>query len=352
MLPRILLTWTAALSTERWRPRLLLRLAAVGLVSAIVGGLAWAQPADEPEEKPAPKPKVAAKQPKPRPAVKDEKEIDTTPVELGGNELMTKDGVQLRATYFRSAKGRESVPVVLLHGLKGDRKDFLPLAKFLQDQGYTAIVPDLRGHGESIHTAAGVKLDATKLPPDQVRAMVEQDLETVKNLLVAKNNAEELNLSKLCVIGAELGALVALNWARYDWTSLTGERPPMHVKALVLISPPWSMSGLDARGPLTNEGVRKYLSVMILVGAERPKEFSNAKQIYNFLSRYHPEPDKPEDKDLFSFALPTKLEGTKMLGVKIGNFNVEQMINQFIEVRLARQSRPELNWRKRGEKGR
>ena len=60
----------------------------------------------------------------------------------------------MKATYYPGTKDEESIPVILLHGFKGNRKDFTKedegLAWFLQKNlGCAVIVPDLRGHGDS-----------------------------------------------------------------------------------------------------------------------------------------------------------------------------------------------------------
>ena len=323
------------------------------VVPLVSPGAALAQ-----EEKPAPK-REAAEEPekpeKPVKPVKPDKKVDLTPVDIGGPELVTKDGVQLKATFYPSAKGKEAVPVILLHMSKGDRKEYNTLAPFLQEQGHAVLVPDLRGHGESTSTLAGGKLDPGNIDLEQ---MVYQDMETLRRFLLQKNNEGELNISKLCVVGAEMGALVALNWARYDWTSLTGERPPMHVKALVLISPPPSFPGLTTKQALANLGVRSQLSVLIVVGKEVGKYAEEAKRIHNIFKRYHPEPPKEQNltkeqklnlQDLFYGPLETKLQGSKMLGVR--GLNVDRAIAQFIDLRLVKQNRPELAWRDRSGKG-
>ena len=67
--------------------------------------------------------------------------------------LTTKDGVRLGITYYASDKGREAVPVVLLHDHKESRVVFNGLATALQNPAdpdspsLAVITPDFRGHG-------------------------------------------------------------------------------------------------------------------------------------------------------------------------------------------------------------
>ncbi len=126
--------------------------------------------------------------------------------------MQTADNVLLTATYYRGGKGKESIPVVLLHGWKHNRTDYTKyFAPYLQSKGFAVVVPDLRGHGDStrLKTLHGKDetLDAITLAPNQFNLMVTQDMKAVKDFLWEKNNAGELNLDKLCVVGAEMGAL-------------------------------------------------------------------------------------------------------------------------------------------------
>ena len=131
----------------------------------------------------------------------------------------TGDGLGLAMTYYPSGKGKQTIPVVLLHMWKQSRNDYRDLALGLQARGYAVIVPDLRGHGESTHLRGATRdetLDAAKMSPLQFTAMVTQDMRAVKDFLWNRNNAGELNIDKLCVVGAEMGASVALDFALAD----------------------------------------------------------------------------------------------------------------------------------------
>ncbi|MEX0710951.1 MAG: alpha/beta fold hydrolase, partial [Pirellulales bacterium] len=138
------------------------------------------------------------------------------PLELPQEEVVsfdTKDGVRLVATYYPGTKGKDSVPIIMLHGSMGNRADFDGLARHMQEQGHAVIVPDLRGHGEStIVQGTTKKLSAETMPIRQYAYMVQLDVERVKSFLLDQHRDQKLNIDKLVVVGAEVGALIAMNW--------------------------------------------------------------------------------------------------------------------------------------------
>ncbi|MGD0653033.1 MAG: alpha/beta fold hydrolase [Thermoguttaceae bacterium] len=263
--------------------------------------------------------------------------------------LQTADSVQLVATYYRGGKGKESIPIVLLHGWKHNRTDYTKdFAPFLQSKGFAVVVPDLRGHGDStrLKTLYGKDetLDAVTLAPKQFNLMVYQDLKAVKEFLWEKNNAGELNLDKLCVVGAEMGASIALEFAWYDAMGYDQGSPEYgslklgrFVKALVLISPETSFKGIDIRHAVQNPAVRNDISVLILLGNGDNKALSEAKRVYSIFERDHPKPDpekKADQQTLFFTPLETKLQGANLLTEK--NLKTEEIINAFLNLRLVK----------------
>jgi len=288
--------------------------------------------------------------------------------------LLTNDGLKLATTYYpvTKEKGRDAVPVVLLHAHKGSRKDYAELAVSLQKLGHAVLVPDLRGHGDSteLRGRAGA-LTAEDLSRADYGRMVTGDMEALKDFLRQENNDGKLNIEKLCVVGAEMGASVALTWTQFDWS-----RPPVgvcklgqDVKALVLISPEWSTPGLplkpvlttsNARFPLTDPllisaakkgavtfknayelDLRREVSVLIVAGKGDSRAVRDAQRLDSMLKRYHPDlPPKEAEKkqDLYYGTLETKLQGTKMLGV--GGLGLEELIATFIQRRLVAQGFP------------
>jgi len=142
-----------------------------------------------------------------------------------------------------------------------------------------------------------------------------------------------------------MGAVVATDWARLDWSwnTLGAIKQGQDVKGLVLISPEWRFKSLQLGPAMSHPEVRSRLSVLILAGKQKRQSEDEAKRIYSAFERYHPKPAKPEDRDLFLGLMDTSLQGTKMLGVR--GLNVEQLIKEFIDLRLQKQNYP---WRARG----
>jgi pimeloyl-ACP methyl ester carboxylesterase len=261
--------------------------------------------------------------------------------------LTTDDGLRLAITYYPGTKGKQSIPVILLHEWKHNRTDYTKgLAPYLQANGFAVVAPDLRGHGESTRMTNQRGKDEILNPSSfttaQFSLMVTQDLKAVKEFLWARNNAGELNLDKLCVIGSEMGASIALNFALYDaegYDQDTVTYGPLKlgrfIKALVLISPEISFKGISLRGPMQNPVVRGDISLLILVGNEDERALGEAKRVYTIFEHDHPKPDpnkKAEQQTLFFYPLETKLQGTTLLAEK--NLKVGEMIVAFLNLRL------------------
>jgi pimeloyl-ACP methyl ester carboxylesterase len=267
------------------------------------------------------------------------------------------DGLQLSLTYYPSNKGKSAIPVILLHEWKSSRSDFAGLAPYLQKYGHAVIVPDLRGHGDSKTRARGRDLDAAKMSTLDFSMIVPADMEAIREFIRAKNNAGELNINKLCVVGTEMGASVAMQFAVYDWTYGphgngyygAGFQMGQFVKALVLISPKWSFRGIKLSNLMNNQNVCSRISVMIIVGKEKSSAVSDAKRIYKMFQRYHPEPkeeNKADKKDLYYGALPTSLQGAKML--QAAELGVNRHVAKFIDMRLLKSSKSKtFSWKER-----
>lgn len=261
--------------------------------------------------------------------------------------LSTSDGVGIMCTYFPGTQGKDSVPVVLLHEHKKNRRDLEGLGKKLQEViGAAVIIPDLRGHGDST-TAPGSakKLDAALFTkPTDFKPMVERDMAAVKLFLLKKNNANELNIDKLAIVGIQMGATIGAAWGQVDWLSpiyLQG-KSGQYVKSLVLISPQPSFSGINMQQSVSlpptdaKAGVyRTSVGVMVICGANDPKAKSEAQQVLSTFEKGRPksevETDDVTQKTIFKEFAETKLHGTALLGE--ASLNLDLKIAAFIKVR-------------------
>jgi len=271
----------------------------------------------------------------------------------------TRDGVEMGATYYPSPWDKElqkeAVPVILLHAFKGSRADFNDLALALQDAGCAVLVPDLRGHGQSTRRVNSdgkeVEIEQALMNRQDFDAMGHADVQTsgdveaCNKFLRTKNNAKELNIDKLVIVGAEMGAAVAINWAESDWSwpILPGApKQGQDVKALVLLSPQWSFRGLPIGNAIGDHDFVSRLSWMILVGEQDPKMYPESKRLYQALLRTPlPAAADAPGKPAVSFrAYPTSLEGTQLLA---RNFNSIGEIVKFIETQVAKSVHPWMN---------
>ena len=255
--------------------------------------------------------------------------------------LKTADDITLAATFYPSKLGKDAVPVVLLHAYKGNRGDFEALAIELQRAGQAVMIFDLRGHGDSTQSRFADR--AAELRTADYLAMADEDMEAVKSFLMIKNNASELNIDKLCLVGVEMGAAVAINWAAHDWSwpMLTTGKQGQDVKALVLVSPEWSFKGMRINEAVAHPNVRGDLSVMIIAGKGNSKAVKEAKRLYNAFEKYHPMPpaELVADKQTLWLKTPqTSLQGMRLLNEK--SMHLDAMIVRFIELRLVKKQIP------------
>ena len=192
---------------------------------------------------------------------------ETADSSRGGARSTRSDGVSIRCSYYpggfienlktkevTAVPGTEVIPILMLHGWDGQRTEYDFTASFLQRLGHAVLVPDLRGHGESLVRRQGareIQIDRGELSTPEIKSMV-LDIEACKRFLLERNNAEELNIELLCVVGAEFGATLAVNWAVMDWSwpQLPAYKQGRDVKSLVLLSPVQAFKGVTLNDAL------------------------------------------------------------------------------------------------------
>jgi hypothetical protein len=260
--------------------------------------------------------------------------------------LPTKDGVQLYCTYYNGAKKKESTPVILLHDFKGNRHDFDKLALELQKtHGFAVISVDLRGHGDStVRKGQDKRLEAEDMPIYEFPQMVGNDLETVKSFLMQKNNEGKLNIDKLSICGAGMGALAGMLFTKQDWSwpVLSTGKQGQDVKAVFMLSPLFSFKGLIMQLNSTPDVLSK-VSVYVAVGKSDSRSLTESTRVFNLFKPNH-RFTKPQDQDLFLEKVDTKLQGTKLLSEPtlgmVDNGENAGHIAQFLDVRAASQLYP------------
>lgn len=282
--------------------------------------------------------------------------------------LTTKDGVQLKATYFPgpadkgSTQAKQATPVVLLHDFKSTRAVFTPLALLLQTSGgqgadkpsFAVVSVDLRAHGESTKLltpdGATAELDAAKISKDGLIAMASLDMEAVRNFLVNKNDASELNLNKLCLVGSGMGASVAANWAVQDWAAppLAVGKQGQDVKAIVLISPRWSYNGLSMQNPMKFAPLKQNVAWLLIGGAQDPKAKADFLRIQKLLEKSHPATKKSgaqQNSGLAVVSLPSSLQGDTL--VSQSGEQINEQVVKFLMQNVAAGQQPWLSRRNR-----
>ena len=233
--------------------------------------------------------------------------------------------------------GKRVVPVILLHGFDGQRTDFDGFARYLQAMGHAVLVPDLRGHGESV--GAG-PVDRDRMNKGHFALML-NDVVACKKFFLEKNNAGQVNIEMLTVVGSELGALVAANWVVYDWSlpQLPTYRQGRDAKAIVMISPIYAYKGYTARQALASPILKSNtVAALVIVGARDPSA-ADARRIYKFIESGRGDlPSDPQERALaqtaYSYELDTSLSGTRLLYARGLRPPPAELIVRFIDARL------------------
>lgn len=206
--------------------------------------------------------------------------------------LDAKDGVIVLATYYPGPESKTTVPLILVHDWEGNRTELHSLAMGLQSLGCAVIVPDLRGHGNSIRMR-GVErpIERDKMKPREVESMV-LDIEAAKSYLLQRNNEGKLNIEQLGILGTGLGGTLALNWAVRDWNvrNLPSYKMGQDVKAVMLISPRQSFKGLNVNLAMRDRSLG-YMSALVVVGTQDVSRYADAKKIFKAFQGAHTDND-------------------------------------------------------------
>jgi alpha-beta hydrolase superfamily lysophospholipase len=345
----------------------LLALASVACLAdppAAPPAAAPAPPAADPAPAPPPGPPPApATRPAAPPAAGGAAAKAQQPEEL---LLDTSDGLELHAWYYPPLLEEDEKPtatVILLHDLEGSHRSVEPLAVALQAAGCGVVAPDLRGHGAST-AKGGDSLDvrglkkadfelmaATRGGQIREQSAIRGDVEAVRNWIRRKADEGEVDMRRLFVVGAGLGATVALAWTAEDASWPDGTKGPQgrQVRGVVLVSPAWTTRGFTINGPLANNVVKQEIPLMIVAG----RSDRDSLKVFDQLKRQRPtdwfqqRSDKTTDKAT-KLEDPTKaslffieLDSTRTADALAGDrtLNPGTVIEKFIRMALDRPRR-------------
>lgn len=190
--------------------------------------------------------------------------------------LKTKDGIEVRSFYFPSDKGKEAITVLIVHEWQGQASPYLQLVLALRDAGCAVLVPDYRGHGGSTtytdRRGKQQKFDVSRMGKRDVGNIIAMDLEKAKGFLKDENNAGNLNLNALVIIGIREGCIMGTTWASRDWSfpSVGRKKQGQDVKAIVMVSPDKQIKGVPIDPVLKDPNILR-LPILIVGGTTNPE---------------------------------------------------------------------------------
>ena len=222
--------------------------------------------------------------------------------------------------------GKSKAPFILVHDWTRSRTDMLMLASFLQKQGHAVIVPDLRGHGESVSILGSTKpLDHTKFKKSD-KASAVGDIDQCKRFLQEKNNEGIVNIDLLNVIAVGDSSHLAIAWALSDWSwePVAGIKQGKDVKSLILFSPTKRFAGSAlkklVKEPLISGRNAPPLPLLVIWGSQSDSA-EDCEGFVELLRKFRPAAPESDDmaqrwmkQNLFDFQTPTAMRGFELAG--------------------------------------
>ncbi len=287
------------------------------------------------------------------PVVRGQEEKNADDLKVREETLIAKDGFRIAITYYPSPLKQDGAVVVLLHQVSGNQLDWGALPKQLQNENYAVITVDLRGHGQSKGATEEVEtkpakgkpktttktgkatMDAASLRARDYEAMVLGDMEAVKQFIHAEHQQKKLNMNKMAIVGAGMGAAVALRYAAIDWLKTPFQDGPVgnqtprgqDVRALALLTPDAEVVGLPLPDAVkTLRAPILQVAIMFGVGKKDKLDKGQTKKLYDTAVSI----EKNEQR-MYLQEYNTAARGTQMLGK---NLNVEVNLVTFLKKHL------------------
>lgn len=222
--------------------------------------------------------------------------------------------------------GKSVAPFILVHDWTRNRNDLLQLGFFLQSKGHAVIVPDLRGHGQSVRAVGSSRpLDHKKFRKAEKGSAI-RDIDQCKRFLLEKNNEGVVNIDLLNVVAVGDSSHLAISWAITDWSwePAAGIKQGKDVKSLILFSPTKNFAGSDlkklALQPLVS-GRHSTPLPMLVVWGGKADNAEDCEDFVDLLRKHRPEAaeggslaQRWQSQNLFHFEAPTQMAGYQLAG--------------------------------------
>lgn len=304
-----------------WTRRMALAIAGLFLASGLAGTVAAQAPPQQP-------PKAAAPV---RPNAPGKRPVEDPKMKPRWVTMRTKDGVELRAFYAPSDKGKEAIPVLIVHEWQGQGSPYGPLVSALHGAGCAVLVPEYRGHGGSRsytdNTGRTQEFNLGTMGKMDIEKIIRFDMEEAKQFLKKENNEGNLNLNALVVMGVREGAVIGSHWAMQDWKfpSIGRIKQGQDVKGLVLISPEKNAKGVGIDVAM-RDPVILQLPIMIVAGADS-SDASEAQRLGKQVENVKKRVSRGEAQGFKLAMVPTSLSGPSLVG---GAREVIPMVVSFV----------------------
>lgn len=184
--------------------------------------------------------------------------------------IKAADNTVIKATYWAPKSSQRAPAALLVHDAGANREQLAQLAERLHKSGFAVLVPDLRGHGDTLDKPEN---DFTKLKSDDDKAkawaFATRDVEASARWMRTNKGIHSANLN---LFGFGAGSALALSQAAKD----------ENTRSVTLISPRKKMLGFDLVDDLFDlEGVPTFL----IASKEGRKEIeAMAKSIHDEIS--------------------------------------------------------------------
>lgn len=119
-------------------------------------------------------------------------------------EIRTADGLRLHVAEYPALGAERGPPILCLHGLTRNSKDFGPVAEAIAGSGFRTLAMDVRGRGRS---------ERAKDPQSYQPAVYAGDVVTA---------LDQLGIAKVAILGTSMGGLIAMALAGMARARLAG----------------------------------------------------------------------------------------------------------------------------------